>query len=408
MSDFDFATYTSLHTLPDFPDKEIGSAWDTSASLPVSPMSFPASPASICSLEGSALSMPFDVESPLPTGIYLDATYPVGAAGKLDAWSAQDDGYYSGQQYGLLSPVDELAVPFSFEPMPYGLYDAPYAFPAFEDQQRYPASPSPEQFYVLENAFAPASHVQPAPLPSPYYLDEPQYQRHASFSYFPSGAGVVSPPQSPAPLTIAPSAAFAAPSIESHSPSQEPSSPSCFGSPASSASELPEPEVKEDVVVVAESVRVDSQEMESPMESPVSQPEELESPAAPSAVVAEAAPSKKQRKSSDVAPVRASSHRGNASGNPPHPKPFHCELCTASFSRKHDLKRHTRIHLGIRPFVCSNAKCAKVFSRHDALARHLIKWGCDRKAADGDDYQETRESSVDQHPQSPYPYDSSF
>ncbi|KAI8821081.1 uncharacterized protein EV422DRAFT_488454, partial [Fimicolochytrium jonesii] len=53
---------------------------------------------------------------------------------------------------------------------------------------------------------------------------------------------------------------------------------------------------------------------------------------------------------------------------------FHCELCVASFSRKHDLKRHTRIHLGIRPFKCE--ACAKVFSRHDALSRHIVKWGC--------------------------------
>ncbi|KAJ3184865.1 hypothetical protein HDU85_001545 [Gaertneriomyces sp. JEL0708] len=75
-----------------------------------------------------------------------------------------------------------------------------------------------------------------------------------------------------------------------------------------------------------------------------------------------------------IAPVRASTSRSSAAQ---HPKPFHCELCPASFSRKHDLKRHTRIHLGIRPFKCG--ACGKVFSRHDALNRHVVKWGCDRK-----------------------------
>lgn len=75
-----------------------------------------------------------------------------------------------------------------------------------------------------------------------------------------------------------------------------------------------------------------------------------------------------------IAPVRSSTNRSSST---PHPKPFHCELCPASFSRKHDLKRHTRIHLGIRPFKCD--ACGKVFSRHDALNRHIIKWGCDKK-----------------------------
>ncbi|KAJ3003699.1 hypothetical protein HKX48_001636, partial [Thoreauomyces humboldtii] len=59
------------------------------------------------------------------------------------------------------------------------------------------------------------------------------------------------------------------------------------------------------------------------------------------------------------------------------PKPFRCDMegCGATFSRKHDLKRHTRVHLGIRPFLCT--ACRKTFSRHDALTRHIVKWGCD-------------------------------
>ncbi|KAI8999591.1 hypothetical protein BC832DRAFT_534063 [Gaertneriomyces semiglobifer] len=41
---------------------------------------------------------------------------------------------------------------------------------------------------------------------------------------------------------------------------------------------------------------------------------------------------------------------------------------TASFSRRHDLSRHTRIHDGLRPYVCPT--CQRGFSRQDALARH--------------------------------------
>ncbi|RKO89166.1 hypothetical protein BDK51DRAFT_12137, partial [Blyttiomyces helicus] len=53
---------------------------------------------------------------------------------------------------------------------------------------------------------------------------------------------------------------------------------------------------------------------------------------------------------------------------------FPCEMCEASFSRRHDLKRHTHLHLGIRPFCC--AACGKMFSRQDALLKHAAKTGC--------------------------------
>ncbi|KAJ3315140.1 hypothetical protein HDV04_004281 [Boothiomyces sp. JEL0838] len=55
-------------------------------------------------------------------------------------------------------------------------------------------------------------------------------------------------------------------------------------------------------------------------------------------------------------------------------KPFQCPMCTSSFSRNHDLKRHVRIHLGIRPYKCDT--CPKSFTRMDALHRHSTVKGC--------------------------------
>ncbi|KAI8851144.1 hypothetical protein BC829DRAFT_387444 [Chytridium lagenaria] len=44
-------------------------------------------------------------------------------------------------------------------------------------------------------------------------------------------------------------------------------------------------------------------------------------------------------------------------------RPFNCRFCTATFSRKHDLRRHTR------PHHCRH--CNLSFARSDALKRHL-------------------------------------
>ncbi|KAJ3214611.1 hypothetical protein HK099_006779, partial [Clydaea vesicula] len=59
----------------------------------------------------------------------------------------------------------------------------------------------------------------------------------------------------------------------------------------------------------------------------------------------------------------------------PTEKQFNCSYCTVKFLRKHDLKRHERHHLGIKPFTCTI--CLKQFTRADALTRHTqIPDGC--------------------------------
>ncbi|KAI8995836.1 hypothetical protein BC832DRAFT_525891, partial [Gaertneriomyces semiglobifer] len=53
---------------------------------------------------------------------------------------------------------------------------------------------------------------------------------------------------------------------------------------------------------------------------------------------------------------------------------FQCELCPSAFGRRHDLKRHVRIHLGIRPYECGT--CGRSFTRVDALNRHNVVKNC--------------------------------
>lgn len=52
------------------------------------------------------------------------------------------------------------------------------------------------------------------------------------------------------------------------------------------------------------------------------------------------------------------------------PRIFACTQCPARFARNHDLKRHQRGHLSVRPYPCS--WCGKSFSRKDALKRHVL------------------------------------
>ncbi|ORX89646.1 zinc finger protein, partial [Basidiobolus meristosporus CBS 931.73] len=45
-----------------------------------------------------------------------------------------------------------------------------------------------------------------------------------------------------------------------------------------------------------------------------------------------------------------------------------CQYCFRSFTRKHDLHRHIRVHTGDKPYQCNY--CNKSFARTDALKRH--------------------------------------
>lgn len=57
-------------------------------------------------------------------------------------------------------------------------------------------------------------------------------------------------------------------------------------------------------------------------------------------------------------------------------KQFKCDQCECSFRRNHDLRRHKRSHLPVRPFPCTT--CSRSFSRKDALKRHLAANACER------------------------------
>ncbi|PKY49828.1 hypothetical protein RhiirA4_360225 [Rhizophagus irregularis] len=56
---------------------------------------------------------------------------------------------------------------------------------------------------------------------------------------------------------------------------------------------------------------------------------------------------------------------------PLYDRPFKCDQCPQSkFQQDHDLKRHKRIHLVVKPYP--GQYCEKQFSRMDALKRHVL------------------------------------
>lgn len=57
------------------------------------------------------------------------------------------------------------------------------------------------------------------------------------------------------------------------------------------------------------------------------------------------------------------------------PRAFGCDMCSLSFHRQHDLKRHEKTHSGSKPYTC-NGGCGKTFTRKDALKRHQLVKKC--------------------------------
>jgi regulatory protein SWI5 len=52
---------------------------------------------------------------------------------------------------------------------------------------------------------------------------------------------------------------------------------------------------------------------------------------------------------------------------------YRCVHCSKTFVRPHDLKRHSKIHSGFKPYACP---CGQQFVRMDALTRHRQRGSC--------------------------------
>ena len=50
---------------------------------------------------------------------------------------------------------------------------------------------------------------------------------------------------------------------------------------------------------------------------------------------------------------------------------FTCMICLSTFTSRNNMKRHIRLHTGVKPYVCH--KCPESFSRNDDFKRHLLR-----------------------------------
>lgn len=50
---------------------------------------------------------------------------------------------------------------------------------------------------------------------------------------------------------------------------------------------------------------------------------------------------------------------------------FTCLICLSTFTSRNNMKRHIRLHTGVKPYVCH--KCPESFSRNDDFKRHLLR-----------------------------------